>query len=80
MAFTVQEYIDQHKMQVNIKDPVAMRMINHHLIKLGFKRVRRPHNGVSRWVWVSVNSNPEVERTNLIQKLKEIENETANKD
>jgi hypothetical protein len=74
MAFTIGEYVEQHGLKVNLKDPVAARMVHHHLVKLGYKRVRRPHNGKSAWVWVSLANSPDVERKELEEKLKEIEN------
>lgn len=49
--FTMQEYVERHKLGVDIHDPHATKILNQHLTDLGYVKVRRK----GKWVWVDAN-------------------------
>lgn len=52
--FTLQEYIDKHKLEVSVLDPHATRILTGHLKERGYVKVRR--KGV--WYWVPATDAP----------------------
>lgn len=52
--FTTQEYIDKHKLGVQITDPQATRILAAHLKERGYVKVRRKGS----WFWAPAKDVP----------------------
>ena len=63
--FTTAEYIAEHRLGVSVHDPAACRLINSHLTKKGYKRIRKRVKGKLHWVWTKTERSLDV----LKQKL-----------
>jgi hypothetical protein len=67
--FTTTEYIAQQGLDVDVHDPVATRMINRHLRKIGFVQVRKK----GKWVWTKPEHTRTNQRAALELKLRQLE-------
>lgn len=67
--FTTAEYISKHHLDVDVQDPWATKLINKHLRRLGYERIRKNN----RWFWVKREASPASTRAGLEAKLTAIE-------
>lgn len=73
-GFTMAEYISFHKLDVNMRDTPALKMVAEHLRNRGYEQKRSaPKPGESRRPIVWVRSNRKMELSALAERLRALE-------
>lgn len=69
-TFTLKEFIEKNKLEVNLQDSPATKMITKKLRESGYQQVRLLHNGLRQMVWTNERLR---ELSTLESKLKKLQ-------